>query len=77
MERALIASMGPSPVQGSAEGHGKELFKGIEAAQKGTPILWGTHSLLNSHQSWEEAGSLFYLKKEKDFSCFIYQLYCD
>lgn len=28
----------------------------IEATQRGTLFSWGGHSLLNSHQSWEEAG---------------------
>lgn len=45
----------PNPVQRSGEGHRKGLCKEIEA-REALLFSWGLHSLLNSHQSWEEAG---------------------
>lgn len=55
MESAVIASMAPNSVQRSGEGHRKGLCKEIEA-REALLFSWGLHSLLNSHQSWEEAG---------------------
>lgn len=47
---------GPSATQRYGEGHPEGAVQRDRGHTEALLFLWGTHSSLNSHQSWEEAG---------------------
>lgn len=53
---AVVVRVASHPARRAGEDHPEEAVQRVRGHTEGHSFLWGMHSSLNSHQSWEEAG---------------------